>query len=103
MVGDRQFSTFIDPKGKVRLERTDDSKIVFHRTIEDVEIKMGDPTVTLNPFIVTNTGYEKVASWGPWKDELREHRVLFQQDNRDCYIETMPKRILQAQPASSIT
>ncbi len=94
LVGDRQFITFIDPKGIVRLDRADDPKIVFHRTIKDIEREMGDPWVTLNSFIVANTRYDEVASWGFSKDELRDRHVLFQKDDQHTYIETMLRRIV---------
>jgi hypothetical protein len=98
LTGDRQFITFIDPKGIVRLERADDPKIVFHRTIKDIEREMGDPTVTLNSFIVANTPYAGVTSWGMTKDELETHHVLFQRDDRHTYIETMLKRAVAPTP-----
>ncbi len=89
LVGDHQYVTFIDPKGIVRLERADDPKIVFHRTIKEIEIALGDPDVTLNSFIVSNTRYADVATWGYSKEELRGHHVLFQQDDRATYIGRM--------------
>ena len=89
LVGDRQFVTFIDPKGILRLERADDPKIVFHRTIKEIEAALGDPAVTLNSFIVSNTRYAEIATWGHSKEELRGHHVLFQRDDRSTYIGTM--------------
>jgi hypothetical protein len=94
-VGDHQYVTFIDPKGIVRLERADDPKIAFHRTIKDIEREMGDRSVTLNSFIVANTRYADIASWGLSKEELQVHHVLFQQDDADTYIENMLEMILE--------
>jgi hypothetical protein len=62
-----QFITFIDPKGIVRLERLEDPKIAFHQTIKDIEKELGDPSVTLNSFIISNTRDAEVATWGSVK------------------------------------
>jgi len=94
LVGDHQYVTFIDPKGIVRLERADDPKIVLHRTIKEIEAALGDPDMTLNSFIVSNTRYADVATWGHSKEELRRHHVLFQQDDRATYIGTMLDMLL---------
>jgi hypothetical protein len=96
LVGNHQYVTFIDPKGIVRLERVDDPKIVFHRTIKEIEAALGDPDVTLNSFIVSNTRYADVATWGHSKEELRGHHVLFQKDDRARYIGTMLDMILNS-------
>ena len=88
LVGDHQYVTFIDPKGIVRLDRTDDPKIAFYRTIKKIEAELGDPNVTLNSFVVATTSHADVASWGLSRDELRGHHVLFQQDDRSSYIAT---------------
>jgi hypothetical protein len=94
LVGTHQHVTFIDPKGIVRLERADDPKIVFHRTIKEIEVALGNPDVTLNSFIVSNTHFADVATWGHSKEDLRGHHVLFQQDDRKSYIGTMLDMIL---------
>lgn len=57
-------------------------------------LALGDPDVTLNSFIVSNTRYADVATWGHSKEELRAHHVLFQQDDRATYIGTLLGMIL---------
>ena len=55
LVGDRQYVTFIDPKGIRNLEGTNDPKIEFHNTIKGIEDRLDDPQVVLSSFIASNT------------------------------------------------
>lgn len=96
LAGDRQYITFIDPKGILRLQGPDDPKIAFFDTIKRIEREMNDPHVTLNSFIVSNTRYVAVTSWGLSKEELEQRHVLFQIDDRDRYIEAMLRQITSA-------
>jgi hypothetical protein len=63
LAGDRQYVTFIDPKGLRNLEGPEDPKIRFHLTIKDLERQLGDPAVVLNSFIVSSTRVPEVAWW----------------------------------------
>src|SRR3546814_6001388 len=53
-MADRQFIVFIDPKG-IRNIGFNDPKIQFFQTIKDIERRLGDPSVTLSSFIISNT------------------------------------------------
>lgn len=94
VAGDRQYVTFVDPKGVRNLRGADDPKIDFHQTIKDIERRLGDPDVVLNSFIISNTAYSEVAFWGFTKDEFEARHVLFQQEDRYTYVGTMLERIL---------
>lgn len=94
VAGDRQYVTFVDPKGVRQLQGTDDPKIRFHETIKGIEGRLGDPQVVLNSFIISNTPYNEVAHWGYSKNEFEDHNVLFQEEDRRTYIGTMIERIL---------
>ena len=91
--GDRQFVSFIDPKGLRNLKGTDDPKIAFYKTIKTIEedLRAQDNTICLNSFIISNTRMPEVAWWnrGMSKAEFEQHHVFFQQEDKDTYIEKM--------------
>jgi hypothetical protein len=95
LVGKRQYITFVDPKGIRNLEGRGDPKIAFHKTIKELEVRLGDPLVTLSSFIVASTPYQHVKWWsdGMTKDEFQACNVVFQQDDRETYVGTMLGRI----------
>jgi hypothetical protein len=96
LVDERQYITFVDPKGIRNLEGRSDPKIAFHKTIKELEVRFGDPLVTLASFIVANTPYQQVKWWsdGMTKEEFEQANVLFQQDDRDTYIGKVLGRIV---------
>ena len=94
LVGNRQYVTFVDPKGIRNLQGENDPKIEFHSTIKEIEDRLGDPNVALNSFIVSNTSFDEVAFWGYTKDELEKRHVLFQSEDKTTYIRAMLDRIL---------
>ncbi len=67
----RQYVTFIDPKGILRLDGVEDPKIRFHETIRDIEARLGDPRMVLASFIVSNTPYAQLPDWGCAKKNSR--------------------------------
>lgn len=92
LVGNKQYVTFVDPKG---LRQLDDGsanpKVQFYRTIKDIEARLADPGVVLNSFIVSPTPYQIIPMWGEGmsKAELRKCHVLFQKDDKETYIKTL--------------
>jgi hypothetical protein len=82
------------------LQGDNDPKIEFHSTIKEIEDRLGDPRMVLNSFIVSNTPFDEVAFWGYTKDELEEHHVLFQSEDRTTYIRAMLDRILSETAAA---
>ena len=99
LVGEKQYVTFVDPKGIRNLEGPDDPKIRFYKTIKEIEGRLDDPTVTLNSFVISNTPYRQVGWWdgGISKDELARCHVLFQKDDRETYIN---KLLTSLEPAA---
>ena len=91
LTGDKQYVTFVDPKGIRNLEGPDDPKIRFHRTIKELETRLGDPNVILNSFIISNTPYQQVRWWTEemTKDQFTAANVLFQKEDRATYIKRM--------------
>jgi hypothetical protein len=95
LAGDRQYVSFIDPKGLRNLEGPDDPKIWFHLTIKELERKLDDRAVVLNSFIVSSTRVPEVAWWdgGMTKDEFEARNVLFQREDRATYIEKLLEKV----------
>jgi hypothetical protein len=81
--GITQRINFIDPKGLRNLQGREDPKIAFHRTIKDLEKRIGDSSVILNSFIVTSTPHEAVSWWsdGMTEQEFETHHVYFTPSN----------------------
>lgn len=89
LVGNRQFISFVDPKGLRNIKGKTDPKIEFHATIKQLEddLRKQDPNITLNSFIVSSTPFLEISSW--WnmtKQELEDCHVFFQQEDMGTYI-----------------
>lgn len=91
LIGPRQYVTFVDPKGIRNLEGPDDPKIRFYQTIKELELKLGDPNVILNSFIISNTPFQQVRWWTDdlSKEMFTECHVLFQKEDRATYIKRL--------------
>jgi hypothetical protein len=94
LIGKKQYVSFCDPKGIWNIEGPGDPKINFYRSIKDIEKRMNDSNVILNSFIISNTVFNKVSWWdgGVSKEELNNHHVLFQVDDKKTYIEQLLTR-----------
>ena len=85
----RQRIIFVDPKG-IRHVGPNDPKIRFHKTIKEIEQRLGDDAVRLESFIVSNTPSTTMCElWQMDKFQLMEHHVLFQEEDSDSYIGTI--------------
>jgi hypothetical protein len=96
--GDKQYITFIDPKGILLLNPKEDVKINFYEKIKEKEKKLQDKNVILNSFIISNTKFSGYKNkWDKnnenFKDELENKNVLFQE--YPTYIKKMFKLIIQ--------
>lgn len=81
----KQYITFIDPKGIRNLDGKDDPKITFHKRIKILERDLNDDNVILNSAIISNTNIRQVNWRGDWnKEDFEDHNVFFQDD--DDYI-----------------
>lgn len=78
---DKQYVSFIDPKGIFHLD-PNDPKIEFYKTIKNVEKQLGDKNVILNSFIVSVTPYHKVRNihGANSQEDLASKHILFQED-----------------------
>ncbi|MCY4588673.1 MAG: hypothetical protein OXB98_21840 [Bryobacterales bacterium] len=90
LAGGRQDVIFVDPKG-IRNLSPNDPKIRFYETVKEIEQRLGDPTVRLQSYIVSNTPFTKMrVHWGMEKSEMQKRNILFQED-RDHYVGIMLK------------
>ncbi|MFZ4628308.1 MAG: DEAD/DEAH box helicase family protein [Blastocatellia bacterium] len=89
--GSRQRVIFVDPKGIRNLGVTD-PKIQFHQTIKEIEQRLGDPSVELKSYIVSNTSSATMQLlWNMTKEDMKRRHVLFQDEDNDSYISELLK------------
>lgn len=99
LAGEKQYVTFVDPKGLRQLDDGSSSlKIQFYRTIKDIESRLADPNVILNSFIVSQTPFRNIPMWvdGMKKSELQKCHVLSQKDDKETYIKTLLTKVVGA-------
>lgn len=98
VTGGRQYVSFVDPKGLRNLEGPDDPKIRFHQTIKELELKLGDPSVVLNSFIVSPTRIPEVTWWngGMTQEEFEARNVVFQRNDQANYIRKVLTKMVES-------
>jgi hypothetical protein len=94
--GRKQYVNFIDPKGISHLHGMEDEKIQLYKYLKDViEPTLGDDSIALNSFIISNTDYRQVDFWGKNQlERFHENHVLFQLN--DGYVDDMMEMIKSA-------
>ena len=93
---DRQYISFVDPKGIRNLGLTD-PKIKFFKTIKKIETRLADPAVTLNSFIISNTFmHDMKHQWAVDKAYMEARHIFFQDEDKDTYIEALLSKVLVA-------
>ncbi len=101
IVDTRQFIAFIDPKG-IRNLGFNDPKIQFYQTIKDIERRLGDPSVTLSSFIISNTPSHMMRLlWAVEKAAMNSRNILFQEEDKWTYVGEMMRRIVGAAAAGT--
>lgn len=107
VVGQKQYISFVDPKGLRNLRSFSDSKIQLYKTIRtDIEPRLNDANVILNSFIVSPTPISSVSHWAglnhtalPGAKEYKmfnDHHVYFQSEQKETYIGQMLKTIINS-------
>jgi hypothetical protein len=101
VVGREQRISFVDPKGIRNLGLTD-PKIQFFETIKEIETRLGDSDVVLNSFIVSNTpSHVMRMQWAIEKSEMIARHILFQDEDKETYIDMLIERSLQSSSCQS--
>lgn len=94
IVDEHQHVVYVDPKG-IRQLGPRDPKVEFFRTIKETEAKLGDREMTLHSFIVSRTPSNEVTKlWSMDKAAIQERHVLFQDEDKDVYIQEMFDAVL---------
>ena len=94
---DKQYISFIDPKGLLHI-RSDDPKVEFYKTIKELETRLASTadgkTVVLNSFIMSGTPASQLRQWWLMERPQREEKNVYTLDNPEC-VELMIEKILQ--------
>ena len=99
---DKQYISFIDPKGLMHI-RPDDPKVEFYKTIKELEVRLAPSadgkTVILNSFIMSGSKSLELKLWWSTPEveadrAYREARNVYTLDNTEC-VELMIAKILQ--------
>ena len=94
IVEGRQYIAFVDPRG-IRNIGFNDPKIQFFQTIKDIERRLGEPSVTLSSFIISNTpSHVMRLLWAVDKSAMDSRNILFQEEDKAIYIREMMQRIV---------
>lgn len=93
--GEKQYITFADPKG-IRNHSITDAKLQFYRHIKEMEDRLNDDDVILNAFTIANTYYSDIVNTGLKlsKVQMEEQHILFQNDDKETYIDKMVRNIM---------
>jgi len=85
----KQHVIFVDPKG-IRNLGPSDPKIQFHDTIKEIEQRLGDASVRLESFIVSNTSSATMRLlWNMDKAAMQQRNIVFQEEDKDSYVRRM--------------
>ncbi|MDY7098515.1 MAG: restriction endonuclease subunit R, partial [Pseudomonadota bacterium] len=82
--GNKQSLAFIEPHG-LQHEGPGLKKIAFHKTIKEIEDRLGNRNVSLSSFVITPTRHAKL-NWGLTVDQLNEMNVYFMEEQAEDYM-----------------
>jgi superfamily II DNA or RNA helicase len=100
VIGSEQRVIFIDPKG-IRNLGSSDPKIQFYETVKEIEKRLGDPTVRLHSFIVSNTSSATMElQWSMTKAEMEARNILFAEEDRETYIGVLLSSVAESAATS---
>lgn len=92
----KQYITFVDPKG-IRHHSITDSKLLFYQHMKELERNLNDKEVILNAFTIANTYYSDILDTGLKlsKKQMENQHILFQNDDKATYINNMINLIIK--------
>ena len=94
--GEKQYLTFVDPKGIRNLKGMNDPKIQLYKYLQtEVAEQIANPNLIMTSFIVSNTPMDQVEFWAQEhiaREEFAENHVLFD-DGDGVYLERMMEMI----------
>jgi hypothetical protein len=92
VIGEKQYVSFIDPKGLRQIQGFSDTKIQLHKTIRaTIQPKLNDSNIVLNSFIISNTPYSQLTYWKDQEsmEDFNSNHVLFQKEQREYYVQIL--------------
>ena len=103
---EKQYISFIDPKGIRQLHSFDDPKVRLAQVIRtEIEPQLNDPNIILNSFIISNTPITAVSHWAgisrnkiPNKEDIKifnDKHIYFQSEQAQVYIANMLNSMLK--------
>lgn len=98
VIGEKQYVSFIDPKGLRQIQGFSDPKIQLHKTIRaTIQPKLNDPNIVLNSFIISNTPYSQLTYWKGQEsiEDFNSNHVLFQKEQRDYYVRILIEKQIE--------
>lgn len=99
IIGDKQYISFIDPKGIYMLKDVwNHPKVQLHKTIKtEFQSKLEDKNTFLNSFIISNTSFKDMRyrrSHEETIDHYHDVNVYFQDEDKHTYIEKVLEKSL---------
>lgn len=95
--GDKQYISFIDPKGLRQIQGLTDPKIKFHKTIKTtIQAKLADPNIDLSSFIISNTPFNQLSHWKGQESikDFNKHNVFFQKEQNEVYVKGIIEKMI---------
>lgn len=92
---EKQYVTFIDPKGLLRI-MPGDPKIEFYKTVKDVQHQLAktntsSKNIVLNSFIMSATRAADLREWWHWDKAKRESHNVYTLDDETCVASMIEK------------
>ncbi len=93
----RQYISFVDPKGLRNAQGPDDPKISFHKVVKDLENRLADGDVTLSSIILSQTPHRQISWWGGGMSEadFAGRNVLFRNESGHFPIDRLLRKVLE--------
>ena len=86
--GDKQYLTFIDPKG-IRQVDLGSAKLKLYKEIKKLEKDLGDGDIILNSFILSMTKFADLLNNSQSPSQLESKHILFLEDGGPKYLPKM--------------
>jgi hypothetical protein len=96
LYNNKQYVSFIDPKGLRQVNGFENAKIKFCKEIKNIQQRINDDELILNSFIVTQTTFNEIKHWqgGDKKENFEAHNVYFQKEDKE-YIKKIIEKSIQ--------
>lgn len=97
VAGEKQYVSFIDPKGLRQVSGFSSDKIQLYKKIRtEIQPKLGDVNLELNSFIISNTPFGQLDFWKDQEgiEDFNNQYVFFQGEQKNEYIKLMLDKVL---------